>query len=352
MPSKNSKKKVTVIKNPISLKTYHKLLSVLRREIARGQERIDQYVTLEKIRTNWTVGRLISEQFLNGEDRAPQGHFLYARLGKDLNVSVRHLQDIVRFYRVYPKIPDGNKLTWTHYHLLIHIADPARRKKMQEDIIRKGTSVRQLRLMVRNPAQDPAQVSVVDNILKFDRGTLYAYRIMKVNPLHGKNFLTLDCGFNISLYKVLDADAEYKSGYACRSVKNGENYSLALDNDLRTKDMYAYAALIERFIDGDTLLVNVDVGFGIWTRQKLRFRGIDCPELGTTAGERAKKFVQSQLHACQFVVIKTHKSDKYDWYLVDVFYLPGEKDALKVAKEGKYLNQELIDRGLAKVWSS
>jgi len=37
---------------------------------------------------------------------------------------------------------------------------------------------------------------------------------------------------------------------------------------------------------------------------------------------------------------------------VDVLYSPGEKDPVKVAAEGTYLNQELIDRGLAKVLES
>lgn len=69
-------------------------------------------------------------------------------------------------------------------------------------------------------------------------------------------------------------------------------------------------------------------------------------------------------------IIKTHKDDKYGRYLVDVFYVPpsnkmadaprspkGEAgvtsetwDPVKVAAEGKYLNQELLNERLAVIW--
>ncbi len=351
MPSKPTKNSVSVIKSSVSKQSYQKLLAILRAEIEHGQTRIERYITFEKIRTNWAVGRHIHSHLLDGEGRAPQGKFLYARLSEDLNISVRHLQDIVRFYRLYPKMPVNTGLSWTHYHTLLTVSDPSERKRLEERVIKEKISVPDLRLLVHAP-DAPVPVADRSGRLKYDRGALYACHIIKVNTLHEENFLTLDCGFAIDFYKALDTDAIYRSGNICLSTKHNEEYSLKIANQLRAGDLYTYRALVERFIDGDTLLVNVDAGFGIWTHQKLRFRGIDCPELGTVAGERAKKFVEEQLRPCPFVVIKTYKSDKFDRYLVDVFYLAGEEDALKVAAEGKYLNQELINCGLAKVWES
>jgi endonuclease YncB( thermonuclease family) len=52
--------------------------------------------------------------------------------------------------------------------------------------------------------------------------------------------------------------------------------------------------------------------------EKLRLRGIDCPEIGTTAGVAAKRQVQSLVDAAVEVVITTSKVDKYDRYLADV----------------------------------
>ena len=85
-------------------------------------------------------------------------------------------------------------------------------------------------------------------------------------------------------------------------------------------------------------------------RQKLRLRGIDCPELSTAEGQRAKRFVQERLKGLDFIIIKTYKDrvDKYDRYLVDLFYSRDEKDPQKILKEGIFLNQELLDKGLAR----
>ena len=86
--------------------------------------------------------------------------------------------------------------------------------------------------------------------------------------------------------------------------------------------------------------VDIDCGFGIWTRQKLRLRGIDAPEMDTAEGREARDFVVRALGKGRRlraegerkgrgsrwwdVVVTTTKPDKYDRYLADVFYVqPG-----------------------------
>ena len=59
-------------------------------------------------------------------------------------------------------------------------------------------------------------------------------------------------------------------------------------------------------------------------------------------GGTSKKFVESCLKDCKFLIIKTLGKDKYDRYLVDVFYLKSESDEEKVIKEGLFLNNELL----------
>ncbi|MCA9407940.1 MAG: thermonuclease family protein, partial [Candidatus Omnitrophica bacterium] len=76
-----------------------------------------------------------------------------------------------------------------------------------------------------------------------------------------------------------------------------------------------------------------------------------APEKSTTAGRRAAAWVTVRLKDCQFVVIKTYKTDKYARYLVDVFYQSGETDPNVVAREGAYLNSQLLEEGLAVKWS-
>jgi len=93
-------------------------------------------------------------------------------------------------------------------------------------------------------------------------------------------------------------------------------------------------------IDGDTVVFYVDLGFRTYSRQKLRFRGIDCPELATPEGKIAKTFVEEKLKRAKIITIKTYRKDKYDRYLADIFV--GSKEI--------FLNQELLDKKLADVY--
>ena len=139
------------------------------------------------------------------------------------------------------------------------------------------------------------------------------------------------------------------------SRKKGNSYYF--ESVSSSKEMFTYKAYLERVIDGDTLLVNIDLGFSVFIEQRLRLRGVDAPELGTSEGKSpvsplrkgtdAKKFVESRLKDCEFLIIKTHGSDKYDRYLVDVFYLKGEDNEDKVLRDGTFLNNELLEEGLA-----
>lgn len=50
--------------------------------------------------------------------------------------------------------------------------------------------------------------------------------------------------------------------------------------------MYTYSAELLKVIDGDTIEVDFDLGFGVWLRnQRIRLAGIDTPESRTTIKE-------------------------------------------------------------------
>src|SRR4051812_975340 len=48
-----------------------------------------------------------------------------------------------------------------------------------------------------------------------------------------------------------------------------------------------YRAADVRTVDGDTIDVEVDLGFYVTARARLRFAGIDCPEINTPEGKAA-----------------------------------------------------------------
>jgi len=125
---------------------------------------------------------------------------------------------------------------------------------------------------------------------------------------------------------------------------------------------YLYSADVVRVIDGDTVMVDVDLGFEITVRKRVRLRGIDCPELSTKKGQTAKEFVEKEFERCvqkspdpssgrARVVIQTFKRvDLYGRYVCDVYYWPGETDKESVVKKGKLLNEVLLKEGLARVF--
>ena len=59
--------------------------------------------------------------------------------------------------------------------------------------------------------------------------------------------------------------------------------------------MYTYKASVTRVVDGDTVIVDIDLGFGVWLReQSVRLAKINAPEMKVTtrlAGIAAKDFL-------------------------------------------------------------
>ena len=63
--------------------------------------------------------------------------------------------------------------------------------------------------------------------------------------------------------------------------------------------MYQYRCQILRVVDGDTVDIDIDLGFGVWMRkQRVRLYGVDTPESRTRDleekkfGMMAKKYVK------------------------------------------------------------
>mgnify|MGYP005689998255 FL=1 len=77
--------------------------------------------------------------------------------------------------------------------------------------------------------------------------------------------------------------------------------------------MYEYRCSVVKVIDGDTVDVDIDLGFGVWLRkERIRLRGIDTPESRTRDleekkyGLMAKLFLQKMLSETD-IILKTFK---------------------------------------------
>jgi micrococcal nuclease len=99
-----------------------------------------------------------------------------------------------------------------------------------------------------------------------------------------------------------------------------------------------YPAELFRVVDGDTLELLVDVGFGILTRQKFRLARIDAPEMGTSEGRESKAFVQSFFDSGKECQIESHKGDRYGRWICEL------------TKDGINLSDRLLESGNALPW--
>ena len=88
--------------------------------------------------------------------------------------------------------------------------------------------------------------------------------------------------------------------------------------------MHEYHCVITKIIDGDTIDVDIDLGFDCWLhRQRIRLYGIDTPESRTRDleekkyGLAAKAFVEKFIPLGSTALLKTKEKGKYGRYLGD-----------------------------------
>jgi micrococcal nuclease len=221
------------------------------------------------------------------------------------------LQRFVRFYLMYKEgyaeSLDGMPLMWGHYMAVLYVKEKAARDWYLKEAAANSWSTHEIRRRVR--------------------------------------------------------DHFYESTFYSPSAISDKPNALAF----KEQKLYTYSARVLNVVDADTLKIEVDAGFSMRYETKVRLRGIDAYERGTTLGDEAKQFVENELffgaqdhmntgtqegclvHMCSgaLVVLRSYKSDKYGRFLADVWYLKGETDAEKILNNGHFLNQVLLDKGYA-----
>tara|TARA_B100000963_G_scaffold229272_1_gene199974 strand:+ start:3824 stop:4231 length:408 start_codon:yes stop_codon:yes gene_type:complete len=80
--------------------------------------------------------------------------------------------------------------------------------------------------------------------------------------------------------------------------------------------MFEYRCELVKVIDGDTIDIDIDLGFGVWMKnQRIRMYGIDTPESRTRDleekkyGLAAKAFLTEMLDDSH-LILKTHKDER------------------------------------------
>lgn len=113
--------------------------------------------------------------------------------------------------------------------------------------------------------------------------------------------------------------------------------------------MFTYKALVTGVYDGDSITVDVDLGFKCWLKDvKLRLYGIDTPEVRgpeRPEGLFARDIVRQKI-LDKYVTLVTYKdkTGKYGRWLADVY--PLEAD---FTDRTQSINHLLVQEGLAEV---
>jgi len=118
-------------------------------------------------------------------------------------------------------------------------------------------------------------------------------------------------------------------------------------------EKYIYRAKLDRVVDGDTVDALIDVGFDIWFKKRIRFKGVDTWEsrtrnleekaLGLKAKARTKELLEKVSSKSGYFRIKSYGLGKYGRVIADIFI----ED-----KNGKQwnVNQTLISEGHAYIY--
>jgi micrococcal nuclease len=107
-----------------------------------------------------------------------------------------------------------------------------------------------------------------------------------------------------------------------------------------------YVKKVTKIVDGDTIDVDIDLGFDISFSSRVRLAGIDTPESRTkdlvekALGLEAKAYLKHAIDAAKTVVIKTEKMNSSEKYgrILGWLYVNGDTESV---------NDKMINDGYA-----
>ena len=116
-------------------------------------------------------------------------------------------------------------------------------------------------------------------------------------------------------------------------------------HETKAVNPYQYWGKVVRVVDGDTVDIEVELGFEVKFFGRFRLIGVDTPEIFGVKksseeykqGKKAAEYVESVIPPGTWVEIRTYAGprEKYGRWLCEIFV------------DGSNLNQDLIDKGYA-----
>jgi endonuclease YncB( thermonuclease family) len=274
------------MKNPLVPGRYRKLVDDVHRILDEGHRQAQGAVNQISLETHYRIGERIAKEKLS--ETAGYGESVMEGMAKELKTDRSTLVRCVQFYEAYPKGVPDIPLSWSHVRLLVTIPSA----KDRQYYIREAEKERWSRdMLAKAIAED--KVITVDPVDVTDRKPLK-------RPVSGP---------------------------------------------------YIYKATVTKVVDGDTINATCKLGFFVNVEETFRFALVDAPAMDEDGGPEAFDYVREQLAKAKMVVIKTDRADKYRRFVAHVFYsLDEDNNPEKVFLTGRYLNSELYERGLARLY--
>ena len=112
-------------------------------------------------------------------------------------------------------------------------------------------------------------------------------------------------------------------------------------NEIYT-DNYIRKGKVINIVDGDTIDIEVDLGYHITINERFRLLRINCPEkFGSTKeqGLKAKEYTTNKLLG-KDIMLKSHKADSFRRWLAEIYYINDNGETIN-------FSDELLKEGLA-----
>ena len=129
----------------------YKLAKSIVTEISNAKTAILANINQTMVQTYWSIGRHIVEFQQKGNAKAKYGSSLLTQLSKILTLQIGrgysrpNLNNMRKFYLLYPICQTSDKLTWSHICELIKIDDSLERDFYEKECVNANWDVRSLR---------------------------------------------------------------------------------------------------------------------------------------------------------------------------------------------------------------
>jgi len=113
-------------------------------------------------------------------------------------------------------------------------------------------------------------------------------------------------------------------------------------------EKYIYRGKLERVVDGDTIDALIDVGFDVWVKKRIRYKGMDAWESrtrnleekakGLEAKARNKELLEKVSDKPGYFLLKSYGVGKYGRVLGEIFIRDAEGNEMMI-------NETLVTEG-------